>query len=164
MRKDITLVNLLRTATLFALLVFTSVAVGEQQNVIETFTVEKRGLAGWETEALSCKNAIAAAKESAKSRCDKEDGEVLKTLSTDCNACKQTRYFKEWYCTGAATIQCEYYTKESDPGFLDLMRKKLHDKNGKPYTETENPCSKDTQTNACSEYRKAKRMVYGVKG
>lgn len=156
--------GLLPPSFLLALMLLSTLASSEEQTVLETFTVEKRGIAGWETEAASCKYAIIDAQVTAKSRCDKNHGKVKSTLSTECGPCKETEYFNEWYCTGAATIQCEYQSEKPNSGIMNGLRKLLYDSNGNPYTESNNPCTQDTQTKACQEYRSAKKLAGDSRG
>ncbi|MFT6387018.1 MAG: hypothetical protein ACJAUP_000388 [Cellvibrionaceae bacterium] len=150
--------------SLLLVLVCTAVAAASGENtVIEIFTVEKRGLAGWESRESSCKYAITAAKNSASARCTKQKGELLQTFNTSCDKCKQTEYFNEWYCSGTATVQCKYETEKPDTTTINKMRGMLQDKYGQPYTETHNPCVRDTQTMACKNYRNAKKHAGGVR-
>lgn len=158
------MIPLLRRSFLLVLMLVSITALSKEQTVLETLTVEKRGIAGWETEAQSCKYAIIDAEVLAKSRCDKKAGKVQSTLSTDCGACKETKYFNEWYCTGSATIQCEYQSEETDSGLINRLRGLLLDSQGQPYTETNNPCIQDVQTKACKAYREAKKKVGDSRG
>jgi hypothetical protein len=156
--------SIFRLLTLLTLLLLSAtVTQAAKQNVLDTFTKEKRGIAGWETEAASCKYAKLDAEMSAKAACDRKLGKVLKTMKEECHSCKKSKHWNEWYCTGSVTLQCQYEADEKEINLLEKLRGLLQDEFGNPYTETNNPCTKDTNTKKCNEYRKAVKAIAGVR-
>jgi len=151
------------------------VVCAELQTVYETFTKESRSLAGWKKRENACKYAMASAKHKAVKKCKTEHkGKIIevtdpasdnrKKIIEQCTDCTQTKHFNEWYCTGRVTVKCEYTADREGTGVINKMRGQLL-KNKPKYTETNNPCSKDTQTKACIQYRDylKKNLSQGVR-
>lgn len=159
---------------LLAMLLAPQASRAESQTVYERFTKESRSLAGWKKRKSACKYAIAAAKHKAIKACKKNKGRIVevtpkkskkrrKTLD-QCTRCTRSKHWNEWYCTGKVTVNCRYESDKKGTGLVNTMRGVLRDKTkAKTYTETDNPCVKDTQTYECMAYRKQKNMSQGVR-
>ena len=130
----------------------------------DTITAETRGISSWSSKLDSCKYAEQAAKRKAESACKKKKGINLNFLKTQCFDCRQSTYTNEWYCSSRVVAQCSSFENIKSPSPINKLRGLLQDSNGNPYTEKNNPCTKDANTKACKEYRKAKKAAIGVRG
>lgn len=152
-----------------------SVVSAELRTVEEIFTEQSRSLAGWKKRDNACLYAKASAKHKAVKKCKtKHHGKIIavtspgsdkpKKIIEQCTDCTQSKYFNEWYCTGKVTVKCEYTVNSEDPGVINSLRGQVQ-KSNPNYTETNNPCSKDTQTRACIQYRESlkKNTSQGVR-
>ena len=143
---------------------FSSNSELEKPEGSDTITTETRGISGWRSKQDSCKYAEQAAKRKAESACNKKKGIKLNFIKSQCFACKQSSYTKEWYCSSRVVAQCSSIQNVDTPSPINKLRNLLLDSNGKPYTEKNNPCTKDANTMACKKYRKAKNAAIGIRG
>jgi hypothetical protein len=144
----------------------------QKKSVSEILTRKARNQQGGDNQQNACHAAIAVATRIAEKECNvSKQGALINLISNkkktaeyeipagqdksvrriqQCRSCEQSGQSGEWYCEAKVTVRCKYTSAVEDTGLINKLRGHFQ---GKPHTETDNPCVEDTRSKACIAYR-----------